>query len=42
MRPLAAASKRMLMVDLGGYFVEGSGWLLVFPGGLRMVAVISW
>ena len=24
------------------YFLVGSGWLLLFPGGLWMVAVISW
>ena len=24
------------------YFLVGSGWLLLFPGGLWMVTVISW
>ena len=24
------------------YFLVGSGWLLLFPGGLRMVTDISW
>ena len=34
MRPLATASQWMFMVD--------SGWLVLFPDGLWMVAVISW
>ena len=29
------------LVD-GCYFLVASGWLLLFPGGLWMVAVISW
>ena len=27
---------------LDGCCYLGSGWLLIFPGGLEMVAVISW
>ena len=48
MRPLAAASQWMFIVDSGWalddccYFLVGSGWLLLFPGGLWMVAVVSW
>ena len=40
MRPLAAASLRMFIVDSGWaldgccYFLVGSGWLLFFCGGL--------
>ena len=30
------------LVDVHCGFLVGSGWLLLFPGGLWMVTVISW
>ena len=29
-------------LDGSCYFLVGSGWFLLFPGGLWMVPVISW
>ena len=43
-RPLGTASQWMFMVHSEWLvlFPMAPGWLLLFPGGLWMVAVISW